>query len=240
MGKKVVSANNESLGEIKDIVVDANSGRILYGVLEFGGFLGMGDKLFAIPWQSLELAGDDKAFSLNVDKDRLKAAPGFDKKQWPDFADEQWATTTYKFYNVTPYWVSQADADKASAHYRWNQRPTAWQKASDLSGKGVVDAQKQDIGTLSDLAIDPDCGRILYGVLSFNDKFFAIPWSALTLAPDAKTLALNVNKDQLKDPVSFGKNNWPNITDPRWATETHSYYHVQPYWTMAEAATRNQ
>jgi sporulation protein YlmC with PRC-barrel domain len=240
MDKKVVSATNESLGEIKDIVVDPTSGRILYGVLEFGGFLGMGEKLFAIPWQSLDLSGDNKAFTLNVDKDRLKAAPGFDKKQWPNFADEQWATTTHKFYNVTPYWVSQADADKASANYRWNQRATAWQKCSDLHGKGVVDAHKQDIGKMADLAIDPDCGRILYGVLSFNDKLFAVPWGALTLPPDAKTFALNANKDQLKDSIGFGENNWPNLTDPRWATETHEYFHVRPYWTVADAALRNE
>ncbi len=235
MDKKVVNAANENLGKIEDIVVDPNSGRILYGVLSFGGFLGMGDKLFAIPWQSLELSGDSKAFTLNVEKDRLKTATGFEKAHWPNFADEQWATSTYKFYNVTPYWNSASDDAAGDYRKRWNQRTTAWQKCSDLCGKNVVDAQKQDIGKLSDLVIDPDCGRILYGVLSYNDKFFAVPWSALTLPTDAKAYVLNVNKDQLKDSVGFGKNNWPNVTDQRWATETHTYYNAQPYWTKAGA-----
>jgi sporulation protein YlmC with PRC-barrel domain len=89
MGKKVVNGSNENLGKLEDIVVDAHSGRILYGVLSFGGFLGMGDKLFAIPWESLELPADAKDVVLNVNKDRLKNAEGFDKSHWPNFADEQ-------------------------------------------------------------------------------------------------------------------------------------------------------
>lgn len=234
--KKVTNSANENLGKLEDIVVDADSGRILYGVLSFGGFLGVGDKLFAIPWQSLRLSGDNKAITLDVDKDRLKNAPGFDKKHWPNFADEQWATSTYEYYNQKPYWLSRSE-DSASTNYRdrWNQRVTSWQKCSDLCGKGVVDARNESTGKVSDLVIDPDGGRILYGVVNFRDKFFAVPWSALTLPKDARQLALNVNNDQLKDSISFGKDNWPNITDETWARDTFAYYKIQPYWNKAEA-----
>jgi sporulation protein YlmC with PRC-barrel domain len=240
-GKKVTNDANEDLGKIEDIVVDANSGRILYGVLSFGGVLGMGDKLFAIPWQSLPLAGDAKAFVLNVEKDRLKSASSFDKKQWPNFADEHFSTTTFQYYSHTPYWHSQkgdvrqvADNDGLAAtsyRERWNQRTTVWQKASDLCGKDVRNSQNEDLGKISDLAIDPQGGRVLYGILSSRGKLFAIPWSALSLSADSKQFALNVSKDQLKDTVSFGKDNWPDMADQRWANETYAYYNVQPYWT---------
>src|SRR5262245_55053171 len=79
MGKKVINTANENLGKLEDIVVDATSGRILYGVLSFGGFMGMGDKLFAVPWDALELPADAKSLVLSVGKDRLKSAEGFDK-----------------------------------------------------------------------------------------------------------------------------------------------------------------
>jgi len=240
INKKVTNSGSENLGKLEDIVVDPNSGRILYGVLSFGGFLGMGDKLFAIPWQSLQLAADGNAFTLNVDKDRLKNAPGFDKGKWPNFADEQWATTTYKYYNQSPYWRSQPDTASDDYRVRWTHRATAWQKVSDLTGKRVVDARNEDTGKLRDCIIDADGGRILYGVVSFNDKNFAVPWTALTLPRDAKQLVLIVNKDQFTDTISFSNDNWPNMADERWATETYTYYRVQPYWTKTVVVTEER
>ena len=80
------------------------SGRIAYAVLSFGGFLGLGDKLFAIPWSALELDTEDKCFILDTDVERLKEAPGFDKDHWPSMADERWATSIHDYYHVTPYW----------------------------------------------------------------------------------------------------------------------------------------
>ena len=251
-GKKVSNAAGEELGQIEEIVADANIGRILYGVLSFGGFYGMGDKLFAIPWPSLRLADDGKAFVLNVEKDRLKNAAGFAKDRWPDLADEQFATTTYKYYDQAPYWQSQTDDARQEAYERsggssdnyrsrWNQRMTAWQKSSDLCGKEVRTVQTDDVGKLSDLAIDPDSGRILYGILSYRGKLFAIPSSALTLNSDAKHFVLSVEKEQLTDGVSFSKDNWPNLVDQRWAADLYAHYNVEPYWAVGppERGTEN-
>jgi sporulation protein YlmC with PRC-barrel domain len=103
-GDEVVNASGESLGEIKDIMIDVPSGRVAYAVLSFGGFLGLGDKLFAIPWQALQLDADNKCFVLNVTKEELKNAPGFDEDQWPSMADPQWAQSVHDFYGYKPYW----------------------------------------------------------------------------------------------------------------------------------------
>ena len=242
IGKKVTNGANESLGKIEDIVVDATSGRILYGVLSFGGFAGMGDKFFAIPWSSLQLPSDNSKIVLNVDKDQLKGAPGFDKKNWPNFADEQYATTTYKYYNVTPYWQTEGretrlitekstDGKVTTYRERWYQPARNWQKSNDLIGKDVKNSQHEDLGRISDLSLDPETGRILYGILSFKGKYYSIPYSALTLSSDSKNFILDVSKDQLKDSVAFEKDKWPNMADERWANETFVYYKVQPYWT---------
>ena len=103
-GTDVVNSAGEDLGDITAIMLDVPSGRIAYAVLSFGGFLGMGDKLFAIPWQALTLDADNKCFILNVPKERLENAPGFDKDQWPSMADAQWAHDIHSYYGVRPYW----------------------------------------------------------------------------------------------------------------------------------------
>src|SRR5580765_5805242 len=98
--EKVVNAAGESLGTIEDYMIDLNNGRIAYCVLSFGGFLGMGDKLFSIPWQAMALDTENKRFILNIDKERLKKAPGFDQDNWPDTTNPDWGSSIYKFYGV--------------------------------------------------------------------------------------------------------------------------------------------
>jgi len=104
VGESVVNTEGENLGKIEAIALDTNNNCVAYGVLSFGGFLGIGKKLFAIPWPALKLDLDKHRFILDVDKERLKFAPGFDKDNWPPMADLQWATNIHYYYNARPYW----------------------------------------------------------------------------------------------------------------------------------------
>lgn len=106
IGDKVTNREGENLGKIEEIMIDMGSGRVAYAVLSFGGMMGMGDNLFAVPWQALVLDPEHKQFKLNVAKERLKEAPGFDKNHWPAMADPTWASATHRFYEVSPYWFS--------------------------------------------------------------------------------------------------------------------------------------
>lgn len=103
-GNDVMNSRGESLGDIEAIMLDVPSGRVAYAVLSFGGFLGAGDKLFAVPWGALKLDTDNKCFLLEVDKESLKDAPGFDKDHWPSMADTKWASTIHDYYGTRPYW----------------------------------------------------------------------------------------------------------------------------------------
>ena len=100
----VKNSAGEDLGKIEDLMIDLHSGRIAYAVLSFGGFLKMGNKLFAIPWEALKLDAIKKQFVLNIDKSRLENATGFDKDNWPDMADSAWGYDIYKHYGYEPYW----------------------------------------------------------------------------------------------------------------------------------------
>jgi sporulation protein YlmC with PRC-barrel domain len=101
----VTNKLGEDLGSVKEIMIDLPSGRIAYAVLSFGGFLGMGNKLFAIPWEVLTVDEDRKCLVLDADKATLEKAPGFDKDHWPDMADSRWGTEVYTYYGRKPYWL---------------------------------------------------------------------------------------------------------------------------------------
>jgi sporulation protein YlmC with PRC-barrel domain len=104
-GDRVVNAAGEDLGKIRDIMIDVPSGQVAYAVLSSGGMLGIGDRLFAVPWSAMALDADRHCFVLDVGRERLKSAPGFDKDHWPSMADPVWATSVHEYYGTTPYWI---------------------------------------------------------------------------------------------------------------------------------------
>ena len=96
IGDKVYNPANEYLGAIKDIMLDISSGKIDYYVIEFGGFLGIGVKYFAIPFQLFKVDPVNKRFLFNQSKEMLEKAPGFDIDHWPD--------TNIHLEEVHSYW----------------------------------------------------------------------------------------------------------------------------------------
>lgn len=111
IGNDVVSRDEQDLGDIKEIMLNTANGEVCYAVLSYGGFLGMGEKLFAVPWQALTLDTVNKRFILDVDSSRLELAPGFDKDKWPNMADETWAQSVQSYYDTQAKNSQSADAD---------------------------------------------------------------------------------------------------------------------------------
>lgn len=97
-GDAVRNRKGEDLGKIEDLMIDVNDGSINYAVLSYGGFLGMGDKLFAVPWSALTVAAGEERLVLDIEEQRLKDAPGFDKNNWPDFADPTFQRSVSDYY----------------------------------------------------------------------------------------------------------------------------------------------
>jgi sporulation protein YlmC with PRC-barrel domain len=103
IGDSVRNTQGENLGKIEDLMLDLQRGHIAYAVLSFGGFLGVGDKLFAVPWKALTLDTNNKEFILDINKKQLENAPGFDKNNWPEMTSE-WGESIHRHYGVRPYW----------------------------------------------------------------------------------------------------------------------------------------
>lgn len=104
IGDDVKDKNRKDIGEVKDLVLDLERGKIQYAVLEFGGFFGLGSKYFAIPFEALQIDTENKECILSVNKDTLEKAEGFDKDNWPNFADPSFNERVYTHYGYKPYW----------------------------------------------------------------------------------------------------------------------------------------
>jgi len=98
MKDHVINTSGENLGKIHDIMLDLEGGKIEYVVIEFGGFLGIGEKLFAVPFSALKLDTKHHAFIMDKDRSFLENAPGFNKEHWPE--------TNLHYYEVNSYWGS--------------------------------------------------------------------------------------------------------------------------------------
>ncbi|MFZ6774944.1 PRC-barrel domain-containing protein [Undibacterium sp. SXout7W] len=100
-GDNVVNPAGEHLGDIKEIMLDMRTGHVAYAVVAFGGLLGIGEKLFAVPWKALTLDTINKCFILNIEKTRFESAPGFDNNHWPDMANQAWSDNVHHYYELS-------------------------------------------------------------------------------------------------------------------------------------------
>ena len=99
-GTNVTNPKGENLGTIKDLMIDTQNGTVNYAVLSYGGFLGLGDKLFAVPFEAFSVNETTETFVLSVSQDVLKSAPGFDKNNWPKTSDTAFWNSLYSHYGV--------------------------------------------------------------------------------------------------------------------------------------------
>jgi sporulation protein YlmC with PRC-barrel domain len=108
IGSKVVNLKGETLGKIENLVVDIDTGRIVYAVLESGGFLSIGDKLLPVPWRSLAALPSEGIFFLNQSKEQMEKAPAFDRKNVPNMGDVSWGADVFKYFGAPAGYAQEA------------------------------------------------------------------------------------------------------------------------------------
>lgn len=99
IGTTLRDARGKKIGNIKDLVLDRERGEIAYAVVSFGGVLGVGRKLHAIPWQALEPSDKGRHYILHADRETISQAPGFDMARWPDMADPAWSGEIDRYWS---------------------------------------------------------------------------------------------------------------------------------------------
>jgi sporulation protein YlmC with PRC-barrel domain len=240
MKKDVHDSAGKDIGDIKDVVLDGNANRVSYVVVSYGGFMGMGNKLFAIPLGAFEFRqdGDKKdeyKVHMTIAEDNLKNAPGFDEKQWPDMADSSFRTSVDDYYTKHGM-KAHGEMDKKDMGGDKAQGPTdrkglTWtRRASKAIGADVHNKADEELGEISDLVFDTRSGKIHYAVLSFGgvmgigDKLFAVPMESLASKHDDNKFVMDASKDQLKNAPGFNKDAWPDFASADFRKGVDDYY----------------
>lgn len=172
VGAEIRNPQGEDLGEVEEMVVDVNDGSIRYAVVSYGGFLDLGDKLFAVPLKAMSLKHNEDGeafFVVDIDEQRLENSEGFDDDNWPNFADTKFASSINKTYNV------QDDA-------RTSDQQGALYKLSTFDGVNIRGADNKELGEIERILIDAKQAKVAYLAIDLEDEV-ALDDDALALIP---------------------------------------------------------
>ena len=234
IGLPITNSKNESLGEIEDIVLDSANSHIAYAVVGFGGFLGMGEKYFAMPWRVIEIsqrgAEDKPRATLGLDRDTLKAAPGFDKSNWPDMANASWAGQVDEYYR-SRHEARQAEGavePKGSAldgSRGIDRKPGSagfvHRRLSKMIGLDVVDLQHKKLAAVEDLIVDAQYATVeafllsYGGTLGLGEKLVLVPAESLRLDPQREAYVLPCTTTGL-DTMALKDGKLPVLNSDAW------------------------
>lgn len=241
-GMTVRDEQGRNFGEVEEFLVDWESGRVPYAIVATGGFLELGEKMFAIPLAALDYqkkTQDDAHFlRAKLSQERLVQAPSFDNQNWPTF-DAQWRQRIDRFYNVQG---TEAAAYRPQENAKRQPDETAQRgtsnlhRSSQLIGATVRNSAGEDIGDINELVIDIGRGELRYAALSFGgflglgEKLYAIPHQSMKLVSgrDDKEIhfVLNVSQEKLENAPGFNKDNWPAVADPKWSQTIDKHFGV--------------
>jgi sporulation protein YlmC with PRC-barrel domain len=240
---KVVNKDGEDLGKFEDLMIDLSEGRIAYAALSFGGILGLGNKLFAIPWKALSLRVHEHEFVLDIPKEVLEKAEGFDKDHWPITTHES-LSKIYSYYGYQPYWKARAEGGVRLPGHEVPETTarenSGFLRASKIQGEKVVNKNDDDLGKIEDLMVDIHDGKIAYavishgGILGLGSKHIAIPWQALSLRIRDNAFVVDIPKETIDSAEGLDKDKWPVTYEE--LSRTFSYYGFQPYWQTGAVA----
>lgn len=240
IGCNITNTKNENLGEIQEIVFDSGNRHIAYAVVAFGGFLGMGEKYFAMPWRLIDVAkrstDDAPRATLGLDVETLKAAPGFDKGQWPDMADATWSKQVDEYYRLRQEAPLPADAtrlkgsgdngnggiDRAPASKAFFHR-----RLSNLIGMNVVDKQHKKLADVEDLIVDTRLATIdgallsFGGVLGIGEQLALVPADALRLDAEKNVFVFPPAKSGLQA-LLLTDGKCPPLDNDEWLTRSRA------------------
>jgi len=233
LGMTVNDQTGEKIGDIKDLAVDLQSGRVAYTVFGTDGR----ERLFAIPLAAYKPGADQKHLVLQVDKQKFESAQGFDRNAWPALSAQVQTSDTFWQMQLTAqgaatYEETGKDNPQRRSDPQQTQPGTAagasgtvmnHNKASKLLGMDVKNQQNEEIGEIKDFVVDFQAGKISYivlahgGTLGIGEKLLAVPPAAFrTGAEQQDFLVLNANKQKLEQAKGFDKENWPSVSNPNW------------------------
>lgn len=274
----VYNAQGEKIGDVKDIVLETSQNRVEYVVLSFGGFLGIGSDLHAIPWHAFDISTEaavkpdessDSAIipnaieqsassleatpvlTLNVAKETLESAKGFDKSNWPDMANQSWRQQNNPQYGDTVDRSGEAEtqfkmrrlSNIIGMEARIPQLQTTTSAdpgAATPRTPNKVSADNRDyteLGEIEDIVIDADSGRIVLGLVTIaklenvkedQDQAY-VPWKLIDINASEESATVNSTPYVLQS-VAFAKDSKLDLSNSRELDNLHAQFGIQPEW----------
>lgn len=219
VGSDLKDNKNQSLGKLDDLVVDLESGRILYGIASVSG----SSDHFAIAPTVLLASHTGKGNAVGVDKAKLTAAPKVDANRENQLGDSAFVGQVFQYYGV-PTWWEQNGGSFNNVH-----------KLSTLSGQTIKNVSNADIGKLDDVIVDLRAGRIPFVILTTSaNASYAIPPNAFTLGADKKTLTTGLDQNALTSAPRYTKGNVQMLSNRGTAMAIYNHYGKQPYFNGPE------
>ncbi len=255
IGTEVRNYQGEKLGNLSELAIDVESGRVVNAIVSIGGFLGVGDTLIAIPPGALHPDPTHKIIQLDADKAKLKAAPAFELSKWTESFESNRVSELYRYYGQQPYfrWRDGTNAPntvenrnrKENANRsvyppqssNWSTRLGHVSRATKLVGMPVNNRQSEKLGKVDALLVDLQAGRVVAvilssgGFLGLGDELSAVPPAALSYNSERDGLILDASMDFLARAPHFKANQWPDVGEPTYAEGVYRAYHVEPYFT---------
>jgi len=226
IGSDLKNKQNQSLGKIDDLVVDLESGHILFAIVSVDG------NNVALAPEILSPGAGAKALTIDAEKQKLAAAPRVNKDQVEQSANANFLKDVYQYWGQTPWWEGAAQPTGQASFGNVH-------KLSELKGLQVKNVANQDLGTVDDVALDLAMGRISFvilqpgGVLQRQGDFvYALPPNAFTLGADKKTLVTDIaDNSKVASAPRVHQNNWHELSNPAFASQVYQFYGKQPYFT---------
>lgn len=220
IGMAVKDTRNQGVGKVYDLALDLENGRIVEVIVSSGGFLGLGQKIVAVPPGALRLDPAELALRINVDKEKFKAAPGFTMSEWTEHCQSSRVAEGYRYYGQEPYFAADGQGSKSG---NTATEPLGHiERASRLLNLPIRNLQDAWLGTVNAFAYDLQSGRILHVIVQspgFLKTRSVIPARALRFNAARDALSFDVSAQAFKDEPQF---RWTSGTGGNFQQETYS------------------
>ncbi len=232
-GKPVVGSDNQKVGNLNNLIIDLESGRILYATVATSkGRVAVPPEIFT------QTPGPkDSTVQANVPAQKINGAPQFtsNNDNASGLGQANFISQVYQYFGVSPWWQGSQPANAGSFHNV--------HKASETLGMSVINVNNTPIAKVNNVVVDLHDGRVIYVViapdsnLGLGNDLYAMPPEALTLSADHKNLVSDIDKTKLASAPHFPKGKWPNVADRSFANQVYQYYGKQAYFNNGLAPT---
>lgn len=236
IGRKIQNQDEKKIGQIEDLAVDLQAGRVVQVILSTGGFLSMSDRTIAVPPSVLHFDATSKPLRFDITQERIKSAPVFEMSQWKEFYQSDRVHESDRFYGEERAFDSMPSRNGVASNPTGPDGLGYVQKATKLMGLPVRNLQDDKIGEIENLIVDLPAGRVVAvivssgGFLGMGDTLSVVPPAALRFTSEHDRLRLDTTKEALRDAPHFKNGEWPDFAQRDYTTGIYSAYHVEPYF----------